>query len=43
MLQPLGESDIFSFTAEFSQNNNFTKPVTFYQGKEASAKHGGNE
>jgi len=39
VLQPVGESEKFSFTAEFTQNNNFTKPATFYQGKEATAKH----
>ena len=39
VLEPGGESESFSFTAEFSQENNFQDTIAFYQGKETAAKH----
>lgn len=39
VLQPVGESESFSFSAEFSPVNNFAEPVSFSQTKEVAASH----
>ncbi|SHJ00013.1 hypothetical protein SAMN05444280_10945 [Tangfeifania diversioriginum] len=39
VLQPAGESEIFSFSAEYSPNNNFAEPLNFLQTKEVAASH----
>ncbi len=39
VLQPNDKSDLFSFSAEFSPENNFAKPLSFSQIKESAASH----
>jgi hypothetical protein len=39
VLQPSGESDNFSFSAEFSPENNFAELLNFLQTKEVAANH----
>ena len=39
VLQPVDESEVFSFSAEFSPENNFAETVSFSQTKEVAASH----
>jgi hypothetical protein len=39
VLQPTGDSEVFSFSAEFSPENNFAEPLNFLQTKEVAASH----